>query len=90
MGHTIWQTIAVSSMSIEYQRGKETLERGITHIVAFVNENKEEIETRHDWCGHSDILTKGPRSIVSATDRVGSRQDRCARIQGCLYARLGD
>ncbi len=67
-----------------------SVRRGITHIVTFVNENKEEIETRHDGCRHSDILTKGPRSIVSATDRVGSRQDRCARIQGCFDACLGD
>ena len=65
-------------------------EMAINLLVALVQDDEEEIETRHDGGRHVDVGPKRGLAVITPTDRVCCCEDTRARVQGGLNARLGD
>ncbi len=50
--------------------------------VALIQHHKEQIKAAHNWCAHLQICPERLLPIVSATDRVRCRENRCACVEG--------
>lgn len=59
-------------------------------LVAFVKDDEEEVESRHDGSRHGDVGTETDLAVVSPSDGVGCGKDGGARVEGSLDARFGD
>ena len=59
-------------------------------LVAFIQYDEKEVETRHDRGAHSHVRTQRLFAIVPTADGIGSGENRRACIQGGLNAGLGD
>ena len=57
-------------------------------IILIIEQQKEYVETGHDWSRDVHVETQGLRAIVSAILRVGSSQDRGPGVQSCMDASL--
>lgn len=62
----------------------------IRFLVALIENDKEEIETTHDGCAHSDISSQSLFAVVSSTDGIGSSKDRCPRVERCMDTSFGN
>lgn len=58
--------------------------------VALVQNDEEEVETRHQRRSQTDVRLQTLAAVVASADGVGRRQDRRARVQRGRDARLGD
>lgn len=59
-------------------------------ILLLVNNDKEEVETRHNWRANINIVAQGPRTIISTSERISCCQDRGASIERGVDASFCD
>lgn len=57
----------------------------VTHLIAVVHQDEEEVEAAHDGSRQVDILLQTLAAIVAAAHRVGSGQDGGAGVKCCLH-----
>ncbi|KAH3660537.1 hypothetical protein OGAPHI_007123 [Ogataea philodendri] len=59
-------------------------------LVTFVQNNKEQVESRHDRRSHGQIALQTNFRVVSSSNRVSSGQYGGSGVQGGLNTGLGD
>ena len=58
-------------------------------VVLLVEDDEEQVETRHDRSTDVDVVAEGLRAVVSALHGIGCSQDGGSCIEGGMNARLG-
>ncbi|KAI6768007.1 hypothetical protein HG530_006016 [Fusarium avenaceum] len=59
-------------------------------LVALVEDDEEEIETRHNRCRHVDVGAESCLAVVATTNRVSSSKNTCSGVKSGLDASLCD
>lgn len=59
-------------------------------LVAFVEDDEEEVEAAHDWRAHVDVGPQRCFAVVAPADRVGGREDAGSSVERGLDAGFGD
>ena len=62
----------------------------IDRLVAFVQDDEEEVETRHDRCTHGYVGSQADLAVIATSDGVGRCEDRSTGVEGCLNTSFGD
>ena len=59
-------------------------------VLLLVNDDEEEVETRHNWRADVNVVAEGPRAIISTSERISCGQDRGASIERSVDASFCD
>ena len=70
----------------------DNMARNMEVIIIFflVDDDKKEVETRHNWWADINVVAQGPCTVISASKRISCSQDRGTSIERGVDASFCD
>ena len=87
LGGKLW----VEGLILIFMHGHDVLcNSEVIFIVLLINNDEEEVETRHNWRADINVVAQGPRAIISTSERISCGQDRGTSIERGVDASFCD